>query len=589
VGARGKLAVFVLVLAGGIAGLVFLTRNPADPPPPSPPPSVPVDPRVIKDYDDDIEEAVAEVEDVMLDFSRQIRQRAFGGAAFHVAEDFEGSPLLRDATGEERVVGGVTLRAGGPDARKVDRAGFRASLEDIDVERLLFKFPAATLDGRERLVCTMKADAQRTAGGRSKRWVSTGDAEFVRRDNRWLLRGFQGKEIRTEEGAVRFLDVTGTLALQFPAGNDPREPTDLAYVYSFLGGLAAADYDGDGDVDLLFTRIGRPYLFRNDGGHFMECAEELGISERNAGAGAVFLDYDNDGDLDLLIVNTEPAKVRDLDTNRVRENAGHRALSLWRNDGEKFTDVTDAAGLRRFGPAMSVCAADVDRDGDLDVYVCMYEDVRTPDPRLVEVVPPVVYEARNGEPNLLFVNQGNGTFREEAAARGVADTGWSFAAGFADFDGDGDADLYVANDYGDNRLYRNRGDGTFEDVSAASKSTDTGFGMGVAWLDYDGDGKLDLYVSNMYSTAGNRVLGRGPGKLPEEEYRKILKLAKGNTLLRNRGDGTFEDVTEPMGVGRAGWAWHAAPYDYDNDGRLDLYVANGFRTADAAEASAADL
>jgi hypothetical protein len=105
--------------------------------------------------------------------------------------------------------------------------------------------------------------------------------------------------------------------------------------------------------------------------------------------------------------------------------------------------------------------------------------------------------------------------------------------------------------------------------------------MGVTWFDYDEDGDLDLYVSNMYSTAGNRILARGPGKLPEAVHRKLVKLAKGNTLFRNDG-GTFRDVTDGQGVGPAGWAWSSAAYDFDNDGRRELYVANGFRTSEFA-------
>jgi hypothetical protein len=108
--------------------------------------------------------------------------------------------------------------------------------------------------------------------------------------------------------------------------------------------------------------------------------------------------------------------------------------------------------------------------------------------------------------------------------------------------------------------------------------------MGVTWLDYDGDGRLDLYVSNMYSTAGNRILARGPGKMAAGHHAKLLKMAHGNSLFRNRGDGTFENVTEQTGAGRAGWAWSSAAYDYDNSGLPHLYVANGFRSSPFATA-----
>jgi hypothetical protein len=257
---------------------------------------------------------------------------------------------------------------------------------------------------------------------------------------------------------------------------------------------------------------------------------------------------------------------------------------IYQTVGGTLVDVTRESGLECRGPAMSVVAADVNGDGFLDFYVCMYRDETQDDPDAPQEVPRDVAGARNGFGNQLWINQGNGTFKEEAAKRGVRDTGWSLDAAFADYDGDGKPDLFLANDYGESRLYHNRGDGTFEDVTVKSGARDVGFGMGVTWVDYDGDGNLDLYVSNMYSTAGNRILERGPGRLPKERFEKLKKMASGNTLFRNNGDGTFTNVTQAMGVGRAGWAWSSAAYDYDNDGWPDLYVANGFKTSSYAVA-----
>ena len=116
-------------------------------------------------------------------------------------------------------------------------------------------------------------------------------------------------------------------------------------------------------------------------------------------------------------------------------------------------------------------------------------------------------------------------------------------------------------------------------MTAAAGVVDTGFGMGVLWLDYDEDGDLDLYVSNMYSTAGNRILARSASALAPGRLDRLAKMARGNTLLRNEGNGTFKDVTGETGGGRGGWSWSAQAYDYDNDARLDIYVANGFRTS----------
>ncbi len=576
-----KSAVLGLLLASfvGLVLLVFLAGGPRpEPPAPLAPAAVPEDPALARGYADPLEDAIMEVEEMLLDLSHQMRRAAAGGALYHVASDFEGSALLRDADEPPRKVGEVEIRAAGPDPRKLGREGLRGTLASPVPDGLIFKLPKMDLKG-DVLSGTLKLDALRRDGGRAKRWVSQGDAEFVRREGRWTLRRFQGRDVKTEEGPVRFHDATAALGLVPPPEGDDRAASKLTFGRVFLGGIAAGDFDGDGDDDFFFPQVGPDGFFRNDGGRFVECARALGVSDPDAGASGLFFDADNDGDLDLAVANYEPRQIRERATNRLVDNAGHRAIALYRNDGGSFTDVTEGAGIRSLGPATSVVAADVDRDGDLDLYVCMYFDDSKEDPRFVEELPSSVYAARDGEPNQLWINQGDGTFREESAARGVADTGWSLAAGFADYDDDGDPDLFVANDYGDKRLFRNRGDGTFEDVTAAAGTVDTGFGMSVCWFDYDRDGDLDLYVSNMYSTAGNRILSRGPGRMSPERHGMLLKLARGNTLFRNEGGGRFADVTREAGGGRAGWAWGAVPYDYDNDGLPDLYVANGGRTS----------
>lgn len=559
----GLLVWLVLPLAG-MGLLAYL----AFPPPATPPAAL------AEDYGDPVEDAVMEVEELLFDFAAQLKARSWGGALFHVADDFEGSPLLRDAQGDAKVVGGVTLAAAGLDSRTLDRRAFGRALEDFELREATFKLPSAAL--REgRLEAKLKIDARGDRGTRVRRWVAQGDAEFVRRDGRWRLRRFRGTDVKTEDGERRFIDVSAALGLPTAPGDDDRESRSITFGRLFLGGIAAGDIDGDGDVDLFVPRVGPDFLLRNESGRFVECAAERGVVDSDTGAAALFLDVDNDGDLDLWVVNYEPERVRDRATGELRDNAGQRAVALYLNEGGRFRD----SGLSARGPAMGACASDVDGDGDLDVYVCMYRDDALEDPRFAEEVPATVWNARDGAPNQLWINRGDGTFREEAAARGVADTGWSLAAAFADYDDDGRPDLLVANDYGPKRLFRNLGGGRFEDVTAAAGAEDGGFGMGVTWLDYDGDGRLDAYVSNMYSTAGNRILARATGTLSPERHSRLLKMARGNTLLRNLGGGRFEDVTAAAGVGRAGWAWSSSAFDYDNDGLLDLYVANGLRTS----------
>jgi hypothetical protein len=573
-GSRTRLSLLLGALLLGTGLLIRFARSPA-------PPAAPTPTSLLQDYSDPDEDAVMEVEEMMMDVAAQLKRKAWGGVLHHVADDFQGAPFFRAADGPPKIVGGVTLRTGGADPRLLDREGFRKSLNEVDVDEVVFKFPTATLSGTI-LSGRMKIDARRDRGAAVLRSVVQGDVEFTRLDGRWFLRRFRSTEVRAEEGPRRFLDATVPLGLPIVPGDDDRDRGTITFGRLFLGGIAAGDFDGDGLVDLYVPQVGQDLLFRNVGGKFVECAAERGIVENDAGAGALFLDFDNDGLLDLLVSNYEPRELRDRKTGALRDNAGHRALALYRNVEGRFVDVTEKAGLSCRGTAMSVCAADVNGDGLLDFYVCMYKDDSKEDPRFSEEVPATVWDARDGVANQLWINQGDGTFREEGAKRGVADTGWSLAASFCDFDDDGKPDLYLANDYGRNRLYRNRGDGRFEDVTEKSGTGDAGFGMGVTWLDYDGDGRMDLYVSNMYSTAGNRILARGPGRMTPEQHAKLLKMAHGNSLFRNRGDGTFEDVTDRMGVGRAGWAWSSAAYDYDNGGIPHLYVANGFRTSSFA-------
>ena len=212
-------------------------------------------------------------------------------------------------------------------------------------------------------------------------------------------------------------------------------------------------------------------------------------------------------------------------------------------------------------------AADVNGDGWQDVYVASYNRYGT-------VMPNSWRRATNGTPNLLFINRGDGTFREAGRDWGVRDARWSYAAAFADIDENGDQDLYVANDFGENALYLNEG-GRFRDAASELGVLDPGNGMGAAFGDFDNDGDLDLHVTNMSSTAGNRILAR---LMPEAraDSSVLKKLAAGNTLFEYRGEAGFVDVSADVGGLSAGWAWGGGFVDFNNDGWEDLYAPNGF-------------
>ncbi|MDQ3800136.1 MAG: VCBS repeat-containing protein [Acidobacteriota bacterium] len=319
-------------------------------------------------------------------------------------------------------------------------------------------------------------------------------------------------------------------------------------------GAAAADFNADGWLDLFVTAANRNYLYLNNGkGAFRDASDEAGVKNLATGVAPLVFDYDNDGDSDVFI-----------------STVGQQILlqnALKQNGKLEFTDVSLEAGVAKDAIGFSAVAGDVNGDGRLDVYVTSYN-------RYGQITPDSWFRATNGTPNLLFVSQPDGTFREEAAKWGVDDKRWSYAAEFADINADGKMDLYVANDFGEKAMYINKGD-KFVDEAAEGGVLDPGNGMGVSFGDYNNDGRLDIHASNMSSTAGNRILTRlFPNSSAKDNVLK--KLAAGNNLFENTGDGKFKDVTAEVGGFSGGWAWGGGFIDFDNDGWEDIYTPNGF-------------
>jgi ASPIC and UnbV/FG-GAP-like repeat len=321
--------------------------------------------------------------------------------------------------------------------------------------------------------------------------------------------------------------------------------------YTALGAAAAAaDFDDDGWEDLFVTDSAagsNNLLYHNDGDFtFTEMAEEAGVATgndaANATADALWFDYDGDGDPDLLVVR--------FGQSQLYENRG----------GGRFREVTEKAGL---GPrtlnSITAVAFDADGDGDLDLVLGNYfAPVDIFHPESPRFFPESFETAANGGGLTFYRNEGDGTFSDRTAAAGLAgDTGWTLDVGHADADGDGDQDLYVAADFGTDRFFLNRGDGTFADATARAIGIDTKKGMNVDWGDFDGDGRFDVYVTNI-----------------TDEY-----MREGNFLWRNNGDGTFTDVARETGTYATGWGWAGKFLDYDDDGWLDLYVVDGWVSA----------
>lgn len=353
---------------------------------------------------------------------------------------------------------------------------------------------------------------------------------------------------------VIFKDVTADTGITFrhTDGSSGRH-----YIMETVtAGLALFDYDNDGDIDIYFINgsllpvasvevAPKNELYRNDGGwKFSNVTEQAGVGDTGFGLGVAVADYDNDGDPDLFVNNYGP----DV---------------LYRNNGDgTFTDVTKEAGLggdEHF--AAGAAFLDHDRDGDLDLYVSNYLEF-TYDlygPRYMRGVPvyrdPRQYPAA---PDFLYRNNGDGTFTNISEESGIAQQrGWAMGMVCADYDNDGDTDIFIANDESANFLFRNDGSGKFDEVGliagiAYDLHGDEHGSMGVDCGDFDNDGWLDFLVTSYQSQLAS--------------------------LYRNLGDGTFQDVTLLTGAGTGTFpnvTWGNTIADFDNDGDRDIFIACG--------------
>ena len=378
----------------------------------------------------------------------------------------------------------------------------------------------------------------------------------------YLVNGVRGGEAPPESSSRLYRNEPG-----FPDGRGFADVTaeSGAGGRGWGMGCAVADYDNDGDVDLYVTYWGANRLYRNRGdGGFEEQAAAAGVADGSWGTSAAFGDLDADGFLDLYVANYLEFDLEDP-PNEGRACTGYKGLKgfcgpmgipgqpdlLYRNLGEgRFEDITAAAGIDRHRlPALGVVFADYDDDGDQDVYV-----------------------ANDSEPNLLWRNDGGWVLREAAALAGAAysEEGRSQAGmgvDFGDWDNDGDLDLFVTNFSDDvNTLYRNLGDGTFDDATAAAGLTGSVrplLGWSTALFDADNDGWQDLFVANGHLYPQLEIHPTG------------LRYPQRNLFYWNQG-GYFREAETESGAAMAETrvSRGAAFGDYDNDGDVDLLVVN---------------
>jgi len=355
-------------------------------------------------------------------------------------------------------------------------------------------------------------------------------------------------------GQIVLTDVTSKTGITFrhTDGSSGRR----YIVETVSAGLALFDYDNDGNIDIYFLNgaplkgtevktVPRNALYRSLGQwKFADVTERSGLGDTGYGLGVTAGDYDNDGDQDVYLNNYGPNV-------------------LYRNNGDgTFTDVTKAAGVDNGDQVgAGACFLDMDGDGDLDLYVSNYlefsyaQTVNTMVGGYATYASPAHYRP---VPDTLYRNNGDGTFTDVSVPAGIAaHAGWGMGITGADYDNDGDTDIFIANDVAENFLFQNDGTGGFEELgllagTAYKVTGDPSGSMGVDCGDYDNDGRLDFFVTS---------------------YQQELAL-----LYRNTGDGLFEDVTMRTGAGAGtlpNVTWGNGFVDFDNDGDRDIFIACG--------------
>ncbi len=321
--------------------------------------------------------------------------------------------------------------------------------------------------------------------------------------------------------------------------------------WSRARGSGWADFDGDGDLDLVALGIRDPHaLYRNrlreeGAASFTSAALDAALFDPRGGWSALFFDYDRDGDPDLYVT---------------RDGwDGDDQNSLYRNDGGRYVDVAAAAGVASPADGFTAAVADVNRDGLLDLYVA--NGVAT----------------RGGAPNELFLGAPEGRFVERGAAMGVADHGRSVGSAFGDYDGDGWPDLLVVNFFDRPLLYRNLEGAGFENVTATAGLGAPHEGFVGFFFDYDNDGWLDIFIVGFASDMEVALQSRIEGKAVAEGSRLAL--------YRNDRDGSFTDVSQDAGLSWNLGAMAATFGDYDNDGWLDIFIGVGAPPMERFEAN----
>ena len=416
--------------------------------------------------------------------------------------------------------------------------------------------------------------------------------------NRGAEDDMQGNRERTRKPG--FKDIATEAGITFKMAFLPKEQgyNFKTNLYDHGCGVAIADFDGDGYEDIYFVnQLGRNALYKNNGdGTFTDVTDKagVGLGDRIC-VGAVFADYDNDGLPDLYVTSTRGGNV------------------LFKNMGNgTFKDVTKEAGVAWVGHSQTAVFFDFDNDGFLDLLVTntakwTTEQYEAEGKYYAGVLELLDLARCTPEHNVLFRNNGDGTFTDVTAKAGLKGPGWGGDVAVFDYDGDGYLDVLITNMFGRAQLYRNNHDGTFTDVTKKVLGR-TSFGsIGAKAFDFNNDGKLDLLIVDMHSdmwvpsgipTADVKEFVKknekvrfenatGPIKAfdqkmfleKEKEFKELFNIRYeevvfGNTLFKNLGTGKFKEVSQEAGI-ETWWPWGIVTGDFDNDGFEDVFLPSG--------------
>ncbi|MCP5538408.1 MAG: VCBS repeat-containing protein [Akkermansiaceae bacterium] len=502
---------------------------------------------------------------------------AHGGAYFPLRPEI----LNHSSHGKLQVVEGAFPVENNHNATKQGDSVLRDWVQGLKVERTSFKITGVEKVGlntvKTRVLAGMYgSDSEGRRGERHGTWQIdwdlAGDVPLITglKGMSYSAAYWTNESLLQDKSAYLFSSAPDAwMQLRIPANEWLQQMSnEVARTQNFYQGLAIADVNGDGLEDVFICQgdgLLNRLLIQTATGEVKDITKEAGLDLLDRTRAAVFGDLDNDGDADIVL-------------------ATYKALLIYRNDGSgKFTQ--EHALMDHFPSLFSLSLADYDQDGLLDIYACDYYKNEHKTRFATRPGPDLFQDATNGGENKLFRNISKGgtlSFEDVTEKTGLNKNNhhFSLACSWHDFDDDGDLDLYVANDFGRNNLFRNDR-GVFTDVIDEARAQDQNFSMNAAWGDWNRDGLSDLYVSNMFSSAGKRITFQKSFKptRAEKDRRQIQHLSRGNSLFTQGEGNRFREEAYPLGVWLGRWAWSSHFADLDHNGWQDLMVANGYLTS----------